>query len=149
MCFVNAVLQLLVYSPPFWKLFRELGVLKRQRGAGSSEIDGGMTPLVDATVRFFKEFMLEVPPPTKQSTQQAAGGMPSEDEEAKKEHKAVDSFEPIYMYDAMKEKRKLKNLLVRSLPLSALLLLICAGLIRIGRPTAGRGRVFPALPRSA
>ena len=92
-----------------------LGDLKGQRGAGTPEINGVVTPLVGATVRFFEEFVLEEPPPTQQPTQQAAGGKPSEDE-AKKEQKAADSFEPIYMYDTMKEKRKLKNLLVRSLP---------------------------------
>ena len=114
-CFANAVLLLLVHSPPFWKLFMGLGDLKGQRGAGTPEINGVVTPLVGATVRFFEEFVLEEPPPTQQPTQQAAGGKPSEDE-AKKEQKAADSFEPIYMYDTMKEKRKLKNLLVRSLP---------------------------------
>ena len=117
MCFVNAVLQLLVHSPPFWNLFRELGDLKGQRGgggAGSLEVGGGATPLVDASIRFLEEFMFkEEPPPTQQSPQQAAGGKPSEDEEAKKEHKSGDSFEPTYMYDAMKEKRQLKHLLVR------------------------------------
>jgi ubiquitin carboxyl-terminal hydrolase 10 len=112
MCSANAVLQLLVHSPPFWNLFRELGDLKGQRGSGGLENGGGATPLVDATVRFFEEFMFKEkePPPTQQSPQQAAGGKLREDEE----HNPVDSFEPTYMYDAMKEKRQLKNLLVRS-----------------------------------
>ncbi|KAH9972228.1 hypothetical protein BJV77DRAFT_1154981 [Russula vinacea] len=39
------------------------------------------------------------------------GGKPREDKDATKEHKAVDSFEPMYMYDAMKERRQLKDLL--------------------------------------
>jgi hypothetical protein len=67
MCFTNAVLQLLVHSPPFWNLIKELG------GAGGLETSSDGTPLVDATVRFFKEFMLreKEPPPTQQPLQQA------------------------------------------------------------------------------
>jgi ubiquitin carboxyl-terminal hydrolase 10 len=113
-CFANAVLQLLVYSPQFWNLFRELGDLKGLRGAGGLETGGGATPLVDVTVRFFEEFMFKGKelPPTQQLPRQTTGGKLSEDEEAEYEHKAVDSFEPIYIYDAMKEKRQLKKLLV-------------------------------------
>jgi len=108
-CFANAVLQLLVHSLPFWNLFKELGDLKGQRGAGIPET-GGATPLIGATMRFFEEFMLkEKEPPT----QQAAGGRLREDDE-KKELNAVDAFEPTYLYDAMKEKRQLRGLLVRS-----------------------------------
>jgi hypothetical protein len=109
--FANAVLQLLVHSPPLWNLFSELGDLKR-RGAGAPETGGGATPLVDATARFFKEYMFEKKEAHPQ--QQAATGKPREDEEEKKESKVVDSIEPLYMYDAMKEKRRLKQLLVRS-----------------------------------
>jgi hypothetical protein len=78
-------------------------------------IGGGATPLVDATVRSFEEIMnKEKPPPTRQSSRQAADGKMREDEEAKKEPNTVDSFEPTYIYDAMKEKPQLKSLLVRS-----------------------------------
>ena len=115
MCFANATLQLLVHSPPFWNLFRELGDLKGQRGAGDPGTGSGAMPLVDATVRFFEEFRSEEkePLPTQQPLQQAAWGKSREDEEGE-DHSAVDSFEPLYMYDAMKEKRQLKHLLVRS-----------------------------------
>ena len=110
MCFANAVLQLLVHSPSFWNLFKELGGLKRQPGVGCPEA-GGATPLVDATMRFLEEFMFkEEPPPPQQDT----GGKPREDEDATKAHNTVDSFNPMYMYDAMKEKWQLKDLLVRS-----------------------------------
>jgi ubiquitin carboxyl-terminal hydrolase 10 len=110
MCFANAVLQLLVHSPPFWNLSKVLGDLKRQRGADGSET--GATPLADATARFFEEFMFKdkEPPPT----QQAAGGKAREGEEAKQEHNAVDSFEPTYMYEVIKKKRPLSDLLVCS-----------------------------------
>ncbi|KAF8475266.1 hypothetical protein DFH94DRAFT_117972 [Russula ochroleuca] len=112
MCIANAVLQLLVHSPPFWDLFRELGDLKGPRGAGVSETSDGATPLVDATLRFFEEFMFKgEPPPAQQPPQQIAGRIRREDEDARKEHDAVDSFEPTYIYDAMKGKRQLEAFL--------------------------------------
>ena len=113
--FVNAVLQLFVHSPPFWNLFSELGVLKEQREARSPAAGGSATPLVDATVRFVEEFVFEEkePPSTQQAPQQAAGGKPKDNEDAKKELNAMSPLEPTYIYDAMKEKRQLKDLLVR------------------------------------
>jgi Ubiquitin carboxyl-terminal hydrolase len=120
MCFANAVLQMLVHSPPFWNLFRELGDLKRQqRGAVGPESDGDAIPLVDATVRLFEEFTFKEKKShpiqvTQPSLQQAAGREPMEDEGENEEQKVADTFEPTYMYDAIKEKRQLKNLIVRS-----------------------------------
>ena len=108
--FVNAVLQILVHSPLFWNLFRELGVLRRRR-AGGPETGSGTTPLVDATVRLFEEFMLKEKEPPQEP--EAAREKPREVEEAKKMHDVFGSFEPMYMYEAMKEKRQLKDLLVR------------------------------------
>ena len=113
MCFANSILQLLLHSPPFWDLFRKLGDLKRQRGAGLPETGGSATPLADATVRFLDEFILKEEPPS-QLPQQAGGGRLKEAEEAKKEHDVKDPFEPRYLYGAMKEKEHLKILLVRS-----------------------------------
>jgi hypothetical protein len=109
-------LQLLVHSPPFWDLFRELGDLNAQRGAGDPGTGSRATPLVDATVRFFEEFRSEEkePLPTQQPPQQAARGKLMEGEEEKQEPSAADPFEPLFMYNAMKEKRQLKHLLVRS-----------------------------------
>jgi ubiquitin carboxyl-terminal hydrolase 10 len=111
-CFANAVLQLLVNSPPLWNLFRELGDLTEQRGAGVPETGGGPTPLVDSTVRLFKEFIVEESPSTQQQSQPATGGMSRADEE-KRGDNVVGSFEPMYVYNAMKEKRQLKPLFVR------------------------------------
>ena len=113
MCFVNAVLQLLVHSSPFWNLIRELGDLKGQRGARGPETDCGATPLVDATVEFLDEFIIKEkePPPTQQQQEEAARGKTREDE---RENKVMDSFEPVYLYGAMKKKGQLKKLLVRS-----------------------------------
>ena len=48
-----------------------------------------------------------------QQSQPAAGRALRADEEKKDDH-VVDSFEPTYLFDAMKEKRQLKHLLVRS-----------------------------------
>ena len=113
--FANAVLQLLVHSPPSWNLFKELGDMKGQRGAGGPEGGGGATPLVDAMVRFLEEFMFkEKEPPRMHRPLQQARKMPREDEQEKKELNAVNSFELTYLSDAMKEKKQLKDLLVRS-----------------------------------
>ena len=124
MCFANAVLQLLVHSPPFWNLFKNfrerellLGDLTGQRGEAGPDTCRVAIPLVNATVRFLEEFTFEEKeqPPKQQSRQQTAGREPREDEEGTKVHMiAVDSFEPTYMYDAMKHKRQLERLLVRS-----------------------------------
>ena len=114
-CFANAVLQLLVNSPPLWNLFKELGDLKGQREAGVPETGGGATPLVEATVRFFREFEVEEElPSVQQQSLPATGGTSRADEEKKCDNVVVDSFEPTYLYDAMKEKNRLKPLLVRS-----------------------------------
>jgi hypothetical protein len=116
MSLANAVLQLLVHSPPLLNLFRELGDMKGHRGAGDPETGGSATPLMDAMVRFLEEFVIkeEEPLSTQQPLQYIAEGKPREDEQTKKGHNAVDLFEPRYMYDAVKEKGQLKILLVRS-----------------------------------
>ena len=115
MCFVNAALQLLVHSPLFSNLFRELGDLKRQHKADGPDTDGRASlPLVDATVRLLEEFTFreKEAPPTQKAPQQAAVRTP--EEEAKTVHFSIDSFEPSYVYDAMEESRRLKSLLVHS-----------------------------------
>ena len=110
MCFANAVLQLLVHSPPFWDLFRELDDLKDRHGEGPE------TPLTGATIKFFKEFMFKEKklPPTQRPPRQATRGKPGDGEEETRENKTMDSFDPAYIYDAMKEKKQFKDLLVRS-----------------------------------
>ena len=105
-CFANAVLQLLVHCPPFWDLFRDLGKL---------ETGGGATALVDAMVKLLDEFVYkEEPSVTQRSQQNADKGEERRHEEGKIEHDVVGSFNPRYMYDAMKQKRQLKKLLVCS-----------------------------------
>ena len=65
--------------------------------------------------------------------------------EERKDDNTVDSFEPTYLYDAMREKRQLRPLLISSCALVALLLM-SASLMCIGRPTAGCGRVSLSIP---
>ena len=116
MCFANAVLQLLVNLPPYWILFRELSDLKGKRGSGVPESGGGggATPLASATVRFYKEFIIEEETPSTQRQSHPATGGTSRDNEDRKDDGTVDSFEPTYMHDALKEKRQFKPLLVCS-----------------------------------
>lgn len=125
MSFVNTILQLLVHSPPFLNLFRELGDLRvhlGQHGAESPETGSSATPLVDATERFVEEFVFKEnePPSLQQGPQQVARLKPREDEKEKKERNVVDSIKPTDMYDVMKENRQLKHLLVRSRDQAAL-----------------------------
>jgi hypothetical protein len=116
MCFVNTVLQLLVYCPPFLNQSRDLGLLMGQRGQGNCQQTGvGTTVLVDATTRLLGEFVYrEKPSLTHRSLQLAEKGKAREDEKEKKEDDDTDPFIPTYIYDAMKEKIQFKNMLVRS-----------------------------------
>lgn len=51
MCFMNAILQVLVYCPPFYNLFDRIGKEVRQKMSSH-------TPLMDAMVMFIREFQL-------------------------------------------------------------------------------------------
>ncbi|KAE9402409.1 cysteine proteinase [Gymnopus androsaceus JB14] len=62
MCFANSVLQLLAYSPPFFRVFRELERLGFGSSSSTATGSGGLgvvTPLIDATVTFLDEFLPE------------------------------------------------------------------------------------------
>ncbi|CAA7271095.1 unnamed protein product [Cyclocybe aegerita] len=69
MCFANSVLQILVYCPPFHRLFLELGRLLVGPVVGANgPVNGASkdvgdkntaTPLVDATATFLREFVEE------------------------------------------------------------------------------------------
>ena len=115
-CLANAVFQLLVHCPPFLNLFKDLGELVGQQGLGEDkETSGGATPLVDAMVKFLNGFVYKVELSMPQQSQQnATKGKVRGDEDGKKEHGVVGSFNPRYMCDAMKENRRLKHLLVCS-----------------------------------
>jgi Ubiquitin carboxyl-terminal hydrolase len=114
-CFANAVLQLLVHCPPFFSLFRDRGRLMGQQGPGQGLETGGATPLADAMVKLLDEFVYkEERFVTQRPQQNPEKGEERRNEEGKKEHDVAGSFNPRYMYDAMKEKRQLKPLLVCS-----------------------------------
>jgi hypothetical protein len=110
MCLANAVLQLLVYCPPFRDLFRDLGRLVGQREGG--EVTGGsVTPLIDASVKFLDEFVNKETSPVAGQFLQQAGGSKVEGE---KEDNSVHSFLSTDVYVAMKEKRQFIIMGVRS-----------------------------------
>jgi hypothetical protein len=102
MYLINAVLQSLVYCPPFRDLFRGLGRLVGQCEGGGA--GGDATPLIDTTVRFLNEFAYK----EKSSlTHQVARG------KVKKEDDGVHSLLSTDVYDAMKEKRQFIIMRVR------------------------------------
>jgi hypothetical protein len=101
-----------------WNLFSDLGQLRGQtgqRGLGEDQqTSSGTTLLVDATVTLLEEFGY------------------------KKKDDGTEPFTPMYVYEAMNQNRKFKSMLVHSCaPSSAVVLLMRAGPLRIGRTTAG------------
>ncbi|KAH8117275.1 cysteine proteinase [Phellopilus nigrolimitatus] len=98
MCFANAVLQTLVYCPPFFRLFTELGKYISETSADSTKWNGKATPLVNAIIEFLKEFK---PKPK---------GNPKDSYEDDDEFDGIDSFIPTYVYDAMKKKSRFDNM---------------------------------------
>jgi hypothetical protein len=109
---VNAVLQSLLYCPPFRDQFRDLRRLLGQREGRKT--GGGATPLIDATIRFLDKFAYKQLSPTTQSLQQVASCKGEEDEDGNKEDEGVHPFLSTYVYNAMKEKRQLIINKVRS-----------------------------------
>lgn len=107
MCFANSVLQVLVYCPPFYHLFAELGKLLPR---GKSTVPP--TPLVNATIEFLREFVVvdgsEMSPKDgskgKGKAKEASDGDEGENDEWD------DSFIPTYVYDALKEKKRFDHM---------------------------------------
>jgi len=116
MCFANTALQLLVYCPQFWNQLTYISWLVGQCGQLKGRQDGGpRTVLVDATIRFLGEFVdMEKPSLMQQSQQLAEKAKARENEREKKVDNGTDPFIPTYVYDAMKEKRPFKRMLVRT-----------------------------------
>jgi ubiquitin carboxyl-terminal hydrolase 10 len=98
MCFANAVLQVLLYCPPFWRLFEELGKLM-----GSSTVGTKETPLVNATVEFLKEFKMD---------EVDEKGKDAKRKQREEEEEGKDSFLPGFVYDALKQKKRFDNMRV-------------------------------------
>ena len=71
-----------------------------------------MTVLVDATFRLLDEFVQKEK--TSLTQRLAQKGKAREDEIEKKGDNEMDPFIPTYVYDAMKEKKQFKSMLVRT-----------------------------------
>ena len=116
MCFANVALQLLVYCPQFWNQLRYMSRLVGQRGEPKGQHTGGArTVLIDATFRFLGEFVCkEKASLTQRSLQLVQKGKAREDKIERKEDNDMDPFIPTHVYDAMKEKKQLKSMMVRT-----------------------------------
>ena len=102
--FANAVLQLLVYCPPFRDLLRDARLVGQGEGGGSG---GSATSLMDASVRFMGEFAYkEKSFVAHRFLRHAGGSKVEEDEDREKEDGGVHSFVSRDVFDAMKEKRQ-------------------------------------------
>lgn len=105
LCFANAVLQVLVYCPPFWRFFTDLGRLLQPS-------EESKTPLVDATIRFVREFAPKERAPVegkgKGVDRYGANGLVREEVE----EDVLESFMPTYVHDALKEKKRFDHMRV-------------------------------------
>lgn len=100
MCFANAVLQILVYCPPFHRLFSELGRFLAGPVVGTQKEGSRATPLIDATIQFIREFV-----PESKADPKAKG------KEREDDFYEPESFIPSYVYDAMKEKKRFASMI--------------------------------------
>lgn len=103
MCFANAVLQVLVYCPPFYRLFTELGKYLTGPVVGSQSEGSKATPLVDAIILFLKEFSVK---------EAEKKDSKSKGKEREEDFDDLDSFIPTYVYDVMKEKKRFASMVV-------------------------------------
>ena len=134
MCFANSVLQVLVYCPPFRRLFVELGRLlapdginskdKPTNNANKGQANG--STLINATASFLQEFL---DPSEKNRTDSGArtginnssgsavkGSGKGKEKEFKDENTVGDnwdeSFLPNYVYDVIKTKKRFDTMRV-------------------------------------
>ncbi|KAH9930673.1 uncharacterized protein B0H18DRAFT_992984 [Fomitopsis serialis] len=99
MCFANAVLQILVYCQPFNRLFSELSKYLAGPVVGSQKEGSKATPLVDAIIKFVREFVPESPVDVKAKGKE------------RDEFYEPEAFIPSYVYDAMKEKKRFASMI--------------------------------------
>lgn len=118
---------MLVYTPPFHRLFIELGRVLETGKAGKAGRERGRerlggeegAPLVDATVEFLREFAVKedkrngnVGLPNGAGWGKGKGKMKEKDTEGEEERDEWDgeSFLPGYVYDALKGKKRFDNM---------------------------------------
>ncbi|KAI6115387.1 hypothetical protein EDD17DRAFT_1475401 [Pisolithus thermaeus] len=106
MCFANAVLQVLVYCPPFWRLFHELGRVMGKASEMVADGEASQTPLVDATIRFLREFI----PRQKKGMVPEGKGKAVDRTAYGEEEDVMESFVPAYVYNALKEKKRFDHM---------------------------------------
>lgn len=136
MCFANSVLQILLYCPPFFRFFNELGRL-----VGTGERIMNDAPLTNATIEFLKDFY-EADKPKESPTSPGRKGKDRATQEESDEF--PESFIPTYIYDAMKEKKRFDSMRVcRCL---VVVVLPLTRLYHLGRESGGRGRIPWILP---
>ena len=100
MCFANAVLQVLVYCPPFYRLFIELArYLPGSSSSDSKKPADNRISLTTGTIDFLKEFN---PLSEKERRRREQDG----------EDMFLDSFTPASVYDAMRAKKRFDNMRV-------------------------------------
>ena len=132
MCFANAVLQVLVYCPPFYRLFTELAkYLPGPPPSDSKKPLDNRISLTTGTIDFLKEFD---PLSEKERKRQEEDG----------EDAFLDSFTPVSVYDAMRAKKRFDNMRVSvstATPGRAFSLAYV-----LGRTPGRRRRVFGLLP---
>lgn len=83
--------------------------------SGGKVHEEGDTPLVDATIRFLKEFGPVEPKAKEKERERRTNGYgkgKERREEEEEESDGLDSFMPTYVYDAMKEKKRFDNMRV-------------------------------------
>ena len=103
----NAVLQLLIYCPPFRDLLRDARLVGQGEGGASG---GSATSLMDASVRFMGEFAYkEMPSMAHRFLQQAGGSKVEEDEDGEKEDDDVHSFVSRDVFDGMEKRQFIIN----------------------------------------
>ena len=91
---------ILIYCPPFYRLFAELGKYLTGSIVGAQKDGGKATPLVDATIDFLKEL------------QPLPAHLKTKGKKVDREEDGLESFIPTYVYDAMKEKKRFDNMRV-------------------------------------
>jgi ubiquitin carboxyl-terminal hydrolase 10 len=99
------VLQVLVYCPPFWCFFTDLGRLL--------EPTESKTPLVNVTFRFAREFAPKERAPIEGKGVEHYGSNALVHEGV--EEDIMDSFMPIYVHDALKEKKRFDHMRMSTL----------------------------------